>query len=78
MTLQDITLLENEKIGEIWNNLQDALSQCNTDENVDPFTQMETLPEEAYVLACMPFEEVVKFLVERNFEINISYNKQEK
>lgn len=76
MTLQDIALLENEKIGEFWNNLQDSLSQCHNDNDIDPFTKMETSPEEAYVLACMPLNEVIQFLIERNFEINISYNKE--
>ena len=71
----DIDLIENQKIGDFWNMLQDALSECSDDENTDPFTQMDTLPEEAYMLACMPLNEVVRFLVERNFEINISYNK---
>lgn len=72
----DIDLIENEKIGEFWNMLQDVLSECSNDESIDPFTQMDTLPEEAYMLACMPLNEVVRFLVERNFEINISYNKE--
>ena len=71
----DIDLIENQKIGDFWNMLQDVLSECSNDESIDPFTQMDTLPEEAYMLACMPLNEVVRFLVERNFEINISYNK---
>lgn len=73
MSNTDIEIRENEKIGEFWNNLQDAFSQCSNDESNDPFTQVDTEPCEAYILACMPLNEVVRFLVERNFEINISY-----
>lgn len=78
MNPKDIDIFENEKIGEFWNDLQEAFSECSNDESNDPFTQLDTEPEEAYVLACMPLDEVVRFLVERNFELKISYNNGKK